>query len=43
MANTAIAEAKVEQKYGIELVNVDKKGNAQYITAPKEVSEKKQE
>lgn len=41
MADTAIAEAKVEEKYGIELVNIDKSGNAEYVTAPKEVSEKK--
>ncbi|GIY79244.1 uncharacterized protein CEXT_661641 [Caerostris extrusa] len=41
MADIAIAEAKVEEKYNIELVNVDKKGNAQYVTASKEVTEKK--
>jgi len=43
MVDTAIAEAKVEQKYDIELVNIDNKGNAQYVTAPREISEKKQE
>ncbi|GIY09563.1 uncharacterized protein CDAR_598131 [Caerostris darwini] len=43
MADIAIAEAKVEEKYNIELVNVDKKGNAQYVAASKEVTEKKKE
>lgn len=43
MVDTSIAEAKVEAKYGIELVNIDKEGNAQYVTPAKEVSERKQE
>lgn len=43
MADTAIAEAKMEEKYDIELVNVDKKGNAQYVSTSKEAQPKKQE
>lgn len=43
MTNAAIAEVKVEQEYGIELVNIDKQGNVQYAAAQKEVSERKQE
>ncbi|KFM79067.1 hypothetical protein X975_13488, partial [Stegodyphus mimosarum] len=41
MTNQAIAEAKVEEKYNIKLVNIDEKGNAEYVTGEKEVSESK--
>ncbi|CAL1298504.1 unnamed protein product [Larinioides sclopetarius] len=48
MADIAIAEAKVEEKYNIQLVDVDKKGNAKYVETnsgdgSNQISEKKKE
>ncbi|KAF8776915.1 hypothetical protein HNY73_013852 [Argiope bruennichi] len=48
MADIALAEAKVEEKYNIQLVDVDKKGNAKYVETnsedgSKQLSEKKKE
>jgi len=43
MADNALAEAKMEQKYDIRLVDIDNKGNAQYVNDQKGVTEKKRE
>ncbi|GFT48076.1 uncharacterized protein NPIL_93941 [Nephila pilipes] len=43
MTNMAIEEANMEQKYDVEVKDVDGKGNVELVSAPKEVSERKRE